>query len=83
MKVNPATETAVTTQKEPHTEPPSPFDVSELDVDHALAECEGDARATIRALLVGQAYLEQQMKRLASSGYSRSLPLAKLLDVQG
>ena len=76
-------ETAVTTQHAPCQEPASPFDVSETDVDHALAECDGDARATIRALLVGQAYLEQQMKRLASSGYSRSLPLAKLLDVQG
>ncbi|OYW61972.1 MAG: hypothetical protein B7Z30_00550 [Rhizobiales bacterium 12-68-15] len=76
-------ETAVTTQKEPRTEPSSPFDVSELDVDHALAECDGDPRATIRALLVGQAYLEQQIQRLASSGYSRSLPLARLIDVQG
>ncbi|MBA4791073.1 MAG: hypothetical protein H2042_15335 [Rhizobiales bacterium] len=52
----------------------SPFDVSESDIDQALAACEGDARATIRALLIGQAYLEREMSRRASRGYARRLP---------
>ncbi|WP_245454173.1 CUE domain-containing protein [Aquabacter cavernae] len=43
-----------------------PFDVSETDIDEALAACDGDARATIRALLIGQAYLEHEMSRRAS-----------------
>ena len=59
------------------------FDVSEADIDAAIATAQGDLRATIRALLVEHAYLEREISRLASSGYSRSLPLAKLLDVQG
>jgi len=51
-----------------------PFDVSEAEVDAALEACEGDPRATIRALLVGQAYLEHEMSRLmadASAGFRR------------
>jgi hypothetical protein len=52
----------------------SPFDVSESEIDQALATCEGDHRATIRALLIGQAYLEHEMSRLqadASAGFRR------------
>jgi hypothetical protein len=40
----------------------------------ALAACDGDARATIRAQLVGQAYLEDEISRIqadASSGFRR------------
>lgn len=50
------------------------FDVSEAEIDQALAACEGDPRATIRALLVGQAYLEHEMSRLradTSAGFRR------------
>lgn len=52
----------------------SPFDVSEQEVDEALAACDGDPRATIRALLVGQAFPEHQMSRLqadTSAGFHR------------
>ncbi|MCL8385670.1 hypothetical protein [Xanthobacter aminoxidans] len=52
----------------------SPFDVSETEIDEALAACGGDARATIRALLVGQAYLEREMSLLkvdTSAGFRR------------
>lgn len=51
-----------------------PFDVSDAEIDEALAACDGDPRATIRALLVGQAYLEREMSRIqadASSGFRR------------
>ena len=52
----------------------SPFDISEAEVDQALAACEGDPRSTIRALLVGQAFLEHEMSKLkadASAGFRR------------
>ncbi|WP_296584872.1 hypothetical protein [Xanthobacter sp.] len=52
----------------------SPFDVSEAEIDAALTACDGDARATIRALLVGQAYLEREMSLLkvdTSAGFRR------------
>ncbi|MEP9376225.1 hypothetical protein ABLE91_05905 [Aquabacter sp. CN5-332] len=68
---------------EPLRAEPIPFDVSEDEVDAALAVCDGDARATIRALLVEHAFLEHQLSKLASAGFSRRLPLAKLSDVQG
>lgn len=57
---------------EPQPAEQSAFDVSDAEIDEALAACEGDQRATIRALLVGQAYLEHEMFRLqadASSGF--------------
>jgi hypothetical protein len=68
---------------EPAREDKSPFDVSEADIDQALAACDGDPRATIRALLIGQAYLEHEASRRSSAGYSRRLPLARMSEVQG
>ncbi|MEW6258141.1 MAG: hypothetical protein AB1592_19485 [Pseudomonadota bacterium] len=68
---------------EPKPVPTSPFDVSEADIDQVLAACDGDPRETIRALLVGQAYLEHEMSRRTSAGYARRLPLARLSEVQG
>lgn len=50
------------------------FDVSEREVEAALASCDGDARATIRALLIGQAWLEGELSRVRaglSVGYLR------------
>jgi hypothetical protein len=59
---------------------PAPDDL-ETSVDDAIAACEGDARAAVRALLVAlhhcQAELEQRNKEIArltrdiSRGYSR------------
>jgi len=42
------------------------FDVSDQDVDAAIATCDGDSRATIRALLVAYAMLERHMSLAAS-----------------
>ena len=59
---------------EPQPAEQSAFDVSDADIDEALAACDGDPRATIRALLVGQAYLEHEMSRLmvlVSAGFRR------------
>ncbi|MFG1364633.1 hypothetical protein [Xanthobacter versatilis] len=52
----------------------SPFDVSDTEIDEALAVCDGDPRETICALLVGQAFLEHEMSKLkadASAGFRR------------
>lgn len=59
---------------EPQPAEQSAFDVSDAEIEEALAACDGDPRATIRALLVGQAYLEHEMSRLmvlVSSGFRR------------
>lgn len=54
-----------------------PIVITEADVSAVLAECSGDARATIRALLHGQALLQQQLeeaRKQASWGYLRGRP---------
>ena len=54
------------------------FDVSDREIDEALAACKGDVRATIRALLIGQAWLEGELSRArayASLGYTRGRAL--------
>lgn len=67
----------------PTVETPAPLTVTEEEIDQALDQCDGDPRATIRALLVGQAFLDRELQLQTSRGYSRRLPLAKLSDVQG
>lgn len=52
------------------------FSVSDEDVDRAVAECGGDPRETIRALLIGHAFLDHELARLTSRGYLRGAPLA-------
>ncbi|MGE0038603.1 MAG: hypothetical protein AB7S93_23550 [Xanthobacteraceae bacterium] len=39
-------------------------DLWELDVDQAIAICEGDPRAALKAALVANAYLESEVQRL-------------------
>ncbi len=63
------------------------FDVSEAEVEQNIALCMGDLRETIRQLLIGQAYLENQISSLkcaSSKGYGRSrpLPFVTMKDVQ-
>lgn len=46
----------------------------ELSVADAIAACDGDLRATVRALIVANAFLEQELERaqaLISRGYVR------------
>ena len=50
------------------------FDELEAAAEEAIAACDGDARATVAALLAANAELEQQVSRLTSrvsSGYAR------------
>lgn len=59
------------------------FAVSEAQVDAAVAACNGDLRATVRALIVGQVYLQETIRKKVSAGYERRLPLARLDAIQG
>ena len=46
----------------------------EAEVDEAIATCEGDVRAALRATLVANAYLETEVERLTeaiSTGFAR------------
>jgi hypothetical protein len=52
---------------------PSPEEI-EASVDAAIAACDGNPRATVRALLLVNAYLEAELDRLGeliSPGYAR------------
>lgn len=59
------------------------FEVIEAQVDAAVAACDGDLRATVRALIVGQVYLQETIRKKVSAGYERRLPFARLDAVQG
>ncbi|QJP13499.1 hypothetical protein G3545_07410 [Starkeya sp. ORNL1] len=51
-----------------------PIEVSEADIDEAIAVCDGDLRATIRALMVEHIFLERLLaiaQQEASWGYVR------------
>jgi hypothetical protein len=53
---------------------PVQADDLERDTDLAIALCGGDARATVRALLVANAFLETELARAiaaGSKGYAR------------
>ncbi|WP_322996514.1 hypothetical protein [Castellaniella sp.] len=53
---------------------PIHFDVSESEIDRAIAACDGDPRAVIRALMIAQARLEGELSRAraqSSLGYTR------------
>lgn len=54
------------------------FDVSQADVDAALAEAGGSAGEAIRRLLIANANLERRMSRqaLKAQGVPRRLPFA-------
>lgn len=51
-----------------------PIEVSESEIDEAIAICDGDLRATIRALMVEHIFLERLLaiaRQEASWGYVR------------
>lgn len=58
-------------------------EVSEALIDEAVAACNGDLRATVRALIVGQMQMQERLRRSVSAGYVRRLPFARLDAVQG
>ncbi|MDQ0510859.1 hypothetical protein [Ancylobacter amanitiformis] len=60
--------------------------VSEADIDEAIEACDGDLRATIKALLVGQQYLEialEMSRQEASWGYVRGRPSRRIRVLEG
>lgn len=62
-------------------EPASPTgDDLELAADQAIAACRGDAREAVKALLVANAFLENEIaefRAAVSKGYSRGRHLAQ------
>ncbi len=55
-------------------------DQIEAAVDDAIRQCDGDLRATIRALIVTVEYWQEEVKRLTeavSPGYMRATPAPK------
>lgn len=40
-------------------------------VEAAIDACGGDLRATIRALIIANAFLEEELERKTSAGYTR------------
>ena len=58
-----------------------PLTVSEEDIDAVLEACGGNSRGTIRALLIGQQFLEaalEEARQEASWGYVRGRPSRKI-----
>lgn len=54
--------------------PPDPFEALEQEVDAAIAVCDGDIRAALRATMIANAYLDAENQRLTASlstGYDR------------
>ncbi|MBS7546269.1 hypothetical protein [Ancylobacter oerskovii] len=59
------------------TEQEHPKPITEADVDEAIATCDGDARAAIKALLVAGELLGmalEEARKEASWGYVRGRP---------
>jgi hypothetical protein len=58
-------------ERAPEDAPPEPatsdFDVLEHDVEEAIAACDGDPRAAVRALLIANSYLTAEVDRLNAS----------------
>lgn len=64
---------------------PQPLTVSDAEIDETIASFDGDMRAAIKALLIGQAYLEVALdmaRQEASWGYVRGRPSRKLSAVK-
>lgn len=64
---------------------PQPLTITDADIDEAIEACDGDMRATIKALLVDQIYLEvalEMARQEASWGYVRGRPSRKLKAVK-
>ena len=62
------------------------MDEIEHDVDAAIAACGGDLRATIRALLIANAFLESELTKATSKvsmGYARRGVSKRRADTQG
>lgn len=52
-------------------------DITDQEIDSAIAACGGDPREAIRALLVGQAWLQADIeaaRRGSCAGFSRKIP---------
>jgi hypothetical protein len=60
-------------EQQKEAEPPIDF---EAETEEAIALCDGDVRAALKATLVANAYLESELERIVemlSAGYGRGL----------
>jgi hypothetical protein len=58
-------------------EPAEPIEVTDADVDEAIAMCGGDPRAAVKTLLIAGQFLERELEEArqeASWGYIRGRP---------
>lgn len=73
----------------PSEQPPAeqqPIVISDADVDEAIAACGGDARETVRTLLIAGQSMEvalETAKQEASWGYVRGRPSRRLKEGAG
>jgi hypothetical protein len=59
---------------DPQSQPPSEPDRLEVATDQAIAACGGNVRNAIKALIVANEFLEEEVKQLqaaVSNGYAR------------
>jgi hypothetical protein len=78
MSVRPGEEAGMAGEAKPGLS--DPIEVSEADIDEAIAVCDGDLRATIRALMVEHIFLERLLaiaQQEASWGYVRGRATGK------
>lgn len=64
-------------------EPADAPEITEADVDEAIATCGGDARAAVKVLLIGQQFLERELEEArqeASWGYVRGRPSRRRVE---
>jgi hypothetical protein len=59
-------------ESDPQSAPPD-ADRLEASVDQAIAACGGDMRATIRALILANEFLEHELRTKVSQGYTRGI----------
>ena len=63
----------------PEPNPQTEAERLEAAIDHAIAACEGDPRAAIRALILANDFLEAS----ASKGFRRSIDYGRLKTYSG
>jgi len=58
---------------DPKADPISESERLDIACDQAITACDGDMRATIRALILANEFLEYEMATQISRGYTRGL----------
>lgn len=67
---------------EPAETVPPPYD-SDVACDQAIAACDGDVRATIKALLIANEFLEHELETQVPRGYVRGVKHGRFKTYSG